>query len=265
MRPERLLVLVLLPAALGAQQATPPEPIRDNSFLVEEAYNQEGGVVQHIGTFARAREGGWAASFTQEWPVRSMRHQLSATVPMQGGDGVDGLGDVAMNYRLQLSGGALAFAPRVSAVFPTGDAERGMGAGAMGAQVNLPVSWQPLAALVLHTNAGAAWTPRARAPDGGRALSRQLVAAQSAVWLAHPRLNLLVEAVYTSATEPVADGRSARQEEVTLNPGVRWSHDLPGGLQIVPGVAVPIGVGPSRGARAVFFYLSFEHPFGRQS
>ena len=31
--------------------------------------------------------------------------------------------------------------------------------------------------------------------------------------------------------------------------------------EIVPGLAVPIGIGPSRGDRQVFFYLSFEHPF----
>src|SRR5881396_3144585 len=32
-------------------EAKPPEHIRDNSFLVEEAYNQEPGVVQHIMTW----------------------------------------------------------------------------------------------------------------------------------------------------------------------------------------------------------------------
>ena len=29
-------------------------PIQDNSFLIEEAYNQEFGMVQHINTFSRA-------------------------------------------------------------------------------------------------------------------------------------------------------------------------------------------------------------------
>jgi len=33
------------------------------------AYNQEGGVVQHISSFVRGDDGGWAFSFTQEWPV----------------------------------------------------------------------------------------------------------------------------------------------------------------------------------------------------
>ena len=47
----------------------------------------------------------------------------------------------------------------------------------------------------------------------------------------------------------------------TISPGVRFGWNLPGGLQVVPGVAVPIGVGPSRDERSLFLYLSFEHPF----
>ena len=40
--------------------------------------------MQHISTFARPDGGGaWAYSFTQEWPLRGMRHQLSYTVPVQ--------------------------------------------------------------------------------------------------------------------------------------------------------------------------------------
>jgi hypothetical protein len=46
-----------------------------------------------------------------------------------------------------------------------------------------------------------------------------------------------------------------------VSPGVRWSYDFESGLQIVPGIAFPIGVGPSRREKSVFLYLSFEHPF----
>ena len=46
-----------------------------------------------------------------------------------------------------------------------------------------------------------------------------------------------------------------------LNPGIRWAYNFKNGLQIVPGIAMPIGVGPSSGERALFLYLSFEHPF----
>ena len=43
--------------------------IEDNSFLIEEAYNQEAGVVQHINTmFYDWKHDTWSYSFTQEWP-----------------------------------------------------------------------------------------------------------------------------------------------------------------------------------------------------
>jgi hypothetical protein len=41
---------------------------------------------------------------------------------------------------------------------------------------------------------------------------------------------------------------------------VRFAINRPSGLQIVPGIAYTIGVGPSSGSRAIFLYLSFEHP-----
>ena len=37
-----------------AQEPAPPEPIQDTSFLIEESYNQDPEVVQHISTFQRS-------------------------------------------------------------------------------------------------------------------------------------------------------------------------------------------------------------------
>ena len=54
-------------------------PIQDNSFLVEEAYNQEDGVVQHISFFQYLPSTGWAFTQTDEWPLRTIKHQLSLT------------------------------------------------------------------------------------------------------------------------------------------------------------------------------------------
>ena len=51
-------------ASTGRSQAElNAAPIQDNSFLVEEAYNQEDGVVQHISFFQYLPTTGWA--FTQ--------------------------------------------------------------------------------------------------------------------------------------------------------------------------------------------------------
>jgi hypothetical protein len=52
-------------------------------------------------------------------------------------------------------------------------------------------------------------------------------------------------------------------ESAFLNPGIRYAINTRDGMQIVPGVAYTIGVGPSEGESAVFLYLSFEHSFQR--
>jgi hypothetical protein len=54
--------------------------IVDNSFLVEEAFNQEAGVFQNIFTWVLSRHGAWAGNFTQEWPLPNTRHQFSSVV-----------------------------------------------------------------------------------------------------------------------------------------------------------------------------------------
>ena len=273
-----LSLSVASPAA--AQQRPPapngPPPIEDNSFLVEEAYNQERGVVQHVSTFARATRGaGWAYTFTQEWPVAGLRHQLSYTLPvsrLDAGDGVGGgragVGDVLLNYRYQIGNGegeAVAFAPRATVLLPTGASRRGLGTGAAGAQVNLPLSVVLPASLVVHSNVGATYTPRSRNALGHRADALDYTLGQSVVWLAHPKLNLLLEAVWTRAQEVVGPGRTERGTEFLLAPGFRGAIDFPSGLQVVPGLAFPIGVGPSRGERGVFVYLSLEHAFTKSA
>jgi hypothetical protein len=49
-----------------------------------------------------------------------------------------------------------------------------------------------------------------------------------------------------------------------ISPGIRWAYNFKSGLQIVPGIAVPIGAGPSRNERGIILYLSFEHPFKKE-
>ncbi len=74
------LVVALGPVAAAAQEGVEPEKIRDNLFLLEEAYNQEPGVIQHIQSYRRGNDG-WSYSFTEEMPVPKERHQLSVTLP----------------------------------------------------------------------------------------------------------------------------------------------------------------------------------------
>ncbi|RQW77072.1 MAG: transporter, partial [Geobacter sp.] len=138
-----LAFVITLMAAGTTLAAEEVREIQDNSFLIEEAYNQEDGVIQHIQAFQYFKGDNWQYTFTQEWPVPGQTHQLSYTIPAERikVDGQDdaGIGDVALNYRYQavLKDG-IAFAPRLSLILPTGDRKKGLGTGTVGYQVNLP-------------------------------------------------------------------------------------------------------------------------------
>jgi hypothetical protein len=263
------LWLVALSAATGVFAQEPDAPIADNSFLIEEAYNQEPGVIQHINAFARARNGDWVYTFTEEVPIKSQKHQFSVTVPFQkvgnftGGE--RGFGDVALNYRYQIVGNRqTSVAPRFSLLLPTGDASRERGAGGVGFQFNLRASVRLSRKFVAHSNAGFTVAPRAENVLGESARAIDYNLGQSLVWLAAPRLNFLVETVWNNTATVTAPGQTMRENEVLINPGVRWAHNFRNGLQIVPGVGFPFGVGASRGERGIFLYLSFEHSVGKR-
>jgi hypothetical protein len=259
-------LLLLASSSLSAQTSSDstPAPISDNSFLIEEAYNQEAGVVQHIFNYRRGRDREWLATFTQEWPLGRQLDQLSYTLPLQTstGSGVS-LGDAAINYRRQLLGhddDPVWFAPRLSLVLPSGSARKGSGAGGPGVQLNFPLSVRVTRALVTHWNAGASIT-RARSALGPRGTIRSVSAGASAIWLAAPTLNLMLETVWDHTEALEETGVRAAEDHFVILPGLRGAINLPHDFQIVPGVGLPIGYGPSRGDRDVFLYLSFEHPF----
>ena len=112
--------------------------IQDNSFFIEEAYNQEPGMVQHIFNLPIDFTNGSreiAPSFTQEWPVFSQTHQFSYTIPYVFTEDDNGMEDMRLNYRLQAfmeDKYTPAFAPRLSLVLPTGDSNKGFGTGVVG-------------------------------------------------------------------------------------------------------------------------------------
>jgi hypothetical protein len=258
------------PDSTRATTANDSPRIQDNSFLIEEAYNQEFGVVQHIQNFQRYwNSKDWVYTFTQEWPLDfNPRHQLSYTLaglhsgdqPASGG----GFGDVILNYRYQVLGNGearVAFAPRFSVLLPTGDSRLGRGAGGAGVQGALPLSVVLSRKLVTHWNLGTTIVPGARNPAGATGTTFGYNLGQSFVWLAHPRFNVLLETLFNRAQELTGPNTKEWTSSVLMNPGVRWSYNFQNGLQIVPGIGIPLGVGPSSGERGVFLYLSFEHPY----
>ena len=169
-----------------------------------------------------------------------------------------------LNYRYQLIGSGetkLAVSPRLSVIAPTGSSSLGRGFGGWGLQTNLPVSVVLSKKFVTHWNAGVTWVPSAQNPAHQRAGVVNPNLGQSTVFLAHPRFNVLCEWVWNVSTTVTGPSQTATQQNLFVNPGIRWAHNFGSGLQIVPGVGVPIGVGPSAGQTGMVFYLSFEHGF----
>jgi hypothetical protein len=145
--PSVILLLVICQASLVTLfSAEPPaKGIQDNSFFVEEAYNQEPGIVQHIinvPAFFMHGNNEVSFSFTQEWPIFSQTHQFSYTIPYTFTESENGLEEIRLNYRLQalMEGERTpAFAPRFSLVTPSGDAGKGFAHDRLGYEINLPV------------------------------------------------------------------------------------------------------------------------------
>ena len=251
------------PASLSSSR---PFEILDNSFLVEEAFNQEAGIFQNILGFIR-RDDEWAFAFTQEWPVGSQRHQFSYTVLVQSAESQSGFGDALINYRFQLleeGPQRPAFAPRVSLVAPSGSSARGLGGGSPGVQVNLPFSKQARD-VFWHWNAGFTWLPFADANlDVGRHAEANLFSpflAASAIWRARPMLHLMLEHVLVFEHAVGAPLRTNRSAHLTVSPGLRCGWNF-GDRQLVVGLAAPVTFDGGATAAALG-YLSYELPFRR--
>ncbi|MCI0704994.1 MAG: hypothetical protein L0241_28375 [Planctomycetia bacterium] len=157
-----------------------PKHIRDNAFLVEEAFNQEPGVVQHIFNWVilwdrtpggQTRDFTW--NYTMELPLGSQKHQFSFTTQVlslfeKPDDGPvtqpGGVGDTFLNYRYQLlaDDDFLWCAPRFSLILPTGDERFGLGTGQLGYQFNLPISRYG-DRFDFHFNAGFTYIPNVSA------------------------------------------------------------------------------------------------------
>jgi hypothetical protein len=234
--------------------------IQDNSFLIEEAYNQEAGIVQHIHASQFSDDFKSAdCSFTQEWPLGSMAHQLSFTLPYRYENRLM-LSDILLNYRYQLiSNNSLALAPEFSALLPTGNS-RLDGAGMTGFLVNIPVSFQLNSSFAFHGNLGnaASWSCK-RKDDIHQKKSEAINYGASVVYFMARNFNLLVESVHSSSFTEYSSGLLEKSASTILNPGIRFALNFSSGMQIVPGFSIPYNLKSHE--NFYFFNLSVEHAF----
>ena len=251
------------------------ERISDNSFLIEEAYNQDPGVVQHIfnGIWTNGpQQRGWAFSFTQEWPLFSVEHQFSYTIPsshlVDGGQRQIGVGDILINYRYQAleeSDSHPAFAPRFSVMLPTGNRNKGTGNGVVGYQWSFPFSKKVSSLMAVHLNLGLTYIPKTQVPldAGGLSPKRSLVpyyVGGSAILALTSRVQLMLEWLGNFDQSLNGDGKKVSAFQPTLSPGVRAAIIDEEKLQTVVGVGIPIGLNRQTTNRyGVLLYFSVEH------
>ena len=270
-------VVICLGLSAGwAAEERPIDVIEDNSFLIEEAYNQEEGVVQHIFNWQYTSSGGrhgWGFTFTQEWPIFSQAHQFSYTIPsyhlVDGGERQYGVGDILLNYRYQaLDEGEMlpAFAPRFSLILPTGNRQKGTGNNVVGYQWNLPFSKKVADRLALHANFGLTYLPHVKAPPAatGSAPKQSLTSYNvggSAIVALLPRLHFMLEWVGNFDQDFNDAGKRGRWFQSTLSPGFRTAIVNEEKLQIVAGAAAPIGLNRRTDNIGAFLYFSVEHDF----
>jgi hypothetical protein len=239
------------------------EIVKDNSFLIEEAYNQEAGVVQFI--FAHQYldpSQNTNTTFTNEIPLGGEKHQFSYVVPLQkvGTSEELGLGDMLINYRYQLVNNEhVAMAPRFSVILPTGDYKKELGTGAVGLQFNQAVSITLNDKWTNHWNVGFTYTPSAKNAAGDTSNVFGFNFGTSVVYNRSPRTNLLCEFVTNSVEATTGPDTKAATATYYILPGIRTAYKV-GETEVVPGIGALLGVGPSavEHETGVFAYLSFE-------
>lgn len=266
----KLLFFVIASMVNGEEPPVPlAKGIQDNSFLVEEAYNQEAGVVQHIFGLRREinkvpgrDERDWNFGFTQEWPFFSQRHQVSYSAPyswlQRDGGREKGGGDLMLNYRYQAlfeSEQKPAFAPRLSLILPTGDEKDGLGDDTLGYQVNLPFSKIVHDRLTLHANMGATLFP-----DLNDRNPLSYSAGLSAIYAVTWNFNLMLELVGDWSESVETNRKMDREFSAIIAPGARYAFNLKAG-QLVIGAAALIGANHAAPDYGGFVYLSWEHRF----
>jgi hypothetical protein len=257
--------------------------IRDNGFLIEEAFNQGIGEVQHIFNWIqswdrapRLRSRFFDASYGMELPLGSQLHQFSFTVLYQTvfektDDGlvnqVGDIGDTELSYRYQLfaNDDTLWCAPKFALILPTGDERFGFSNGAVGYDFVLPVSFYR-DRFDFHINLGYSITPNAsvelpnRVKSPRHDLNGYLLGA-ALYWKPEVFLHFFIEALWLRNEGIIEDGSKERGTQVFLNPGFRYAVTQNEGVEWVLGVAVPVGLTRDTPDIGVFAYMSIEYDF----
>ena len=167
-----------------------------------------------------------------------------------------------------------AFAPRFSLILPSGSRDDGLGSGVVGFQWNLPFSKRIGPRFATHANLGLTYLPDTRVFVAGedaagnptRRLSPEhsLVSYNlgvSGVFALSSRVHLMLEWVGNCDESLNDEGREAHDFSAVISPGVRTAVINRDDMQMVLGVAAPVGLTRPADNYGVFMYLSLKHNF----
>ncbi|MCX6155062.1 MAG: hypothetical protein NT007_12990 [Candidatus Kapabacteria bacterium] len=249
--------------------------IEDNSFLIEEAFNQEERVVHNIqyATFYKKPCSLLYYSFNQEWPVGGIPHQFSFTVPYEQVNGLKGIGDISLNYRYQLTykdDWALC-APRFSIIMPTGKKDPDLFTGNLGLQINVPATKRISELIQIHANLGFTYLNNASFRDESifdnskNIFSKSVYNFNTGVGLniiATGYVNFIFEVIENFNNLPQNRTDNTYINETILVPGVRFAFNL-WTAQIVPGIGIPFRYlsNSNSGYIGALAYFSVEFPY----
>lgn len=241
--------------------------IEDNSFLLEEAFNQDWGAYQFIQkyqTFEASKT--YQYSFENEIPITDKKHQFSYEIPYQRAQDIEhgAIGDITLNYRWQpLNRDGFMLADRFGLIFPTGRVEKGSGAGVYGFEFMQAATMTVSDDFMAHWNFGFSILPHAKTDSTSkRRTLTSITTGASFVYLMKDDFNIMLEGLLESGQGLAEDGTKVNETSFTINPGLRYALDLVWkDMQIVPGISFPVELLNAPTEHGVFVYLSFELKF----
>lgn len=241
--------------------------IEDNSFLLEEAFNQEWGVYQFIQKYQTAQVAkGYEYSFENEIPITDKVHQFSYGFshgrPDENGHGA--ISDTTLNYRWQpLNKDGMLISERFGLIVPTGRVNKGAGNGVYGFEFMQAATLTINDRFINHWNMGFSVLPNAKTQDiDKRRTISTFSAGSSLIYLWSDNFNILLEGLLESGQSMNPDGSKSAETSFTINPGARFAMDFEWkDTQIVPGISFPTDLinGPTE--HGVLVYLSIEPKF----
>jgi hypothetical protein len=249
--------------------------IEDNSMFLEEAFNQEKGIIQHINNLVvpSTEEDEMEYSYSEEIHItRRSQFSFSLHIPIERSIGntetASGLGDTYFSYRYTIMDkyDPVMIIPRITLIVPTGDAQQSLGDGAWGSQLAVAVTKRLHRKLVTHFNVSYTLLSGAEryfydesvlVAHRTRNLSQKSIGV-SGVYLAGKSINFFVEALATRDEDISSNGKIVAETSFVLNPAFRFGFDI-GSAQIVPGFGLPFFFQQDeRQSTGLFFYLSLE-------